>query len=197
MGITSSTNERTSIFSIIPYSAVGNAVPLMIAAKHISLIPSLLANSNSLIMDYVAKQKISGTNFNFFIVKQLPFLKPEKYLSPLPWDESLCWHDIIKDKVIQLVYTSLDLKKFANDYGYDKNPFVWDENKRFSLKCELDAIFAHLYGISKDELTYILGSINFRITRERDEEKYGEYKTKKLILKYYDEYADKIEEVKK
>jgi hypothetical protein len=196
MGITSSTNERTSIFSIIPSSAVGNAVPLMIVTKHIDLIPALLANGNSLIMDYVAKQKISGTNFNFFIVKQLPFLRPEDYLSPLPWDESLCWYDLVKDKVIQLVYTSLDLKEFANDYGYDENPFVWNESRRFSFKCELDAIFAHLYGISKDELTYILDSINFRITRERDEERYGEYRTKKLILEYYDEYADKIEEVK-
>ena len=34
---------------------------------------------------------------------------------------------------------------FARDGGYDGPPFRWDEERRFLLRCELDAAFFHLY----------------------------------------------------
>ena len=51
------------------------------------------------------------------------------------------------------------------------------------LRAELDAAFFHLYGISANDLDYILDT--FHIVRRSDEKAYGEYRTKKLILKIY------------
>ena len=66
-------------------------------------------------------------------------------------------------------------------------PFRWDEERRAALRAELDAIYAHLYGLTKEELDYILET--FPIVKRKDVEKYGSYRTKEMILSYYDRYA--------
>jgi hypothetical protein len=43
----------------------------------------------------------------------------------------------------------------------------------------LDAPYAHLYGLTREELDYILDT--FPIVRRKDEERYGEYQTKRLV----------------
>ncbi|MCC4771862.1 hypothetical protein FXV91_17335 [Methanosarcina sp. DH2] len=65
-------------------------------------------------------------------------------------------------------------------------PFKWDEERRLNLRCELDVVYAHLYGISKDDLDYILGT--FPIVKRKNEAKYGVYRTRDLILEYYEKY---------
>jgi len=67
-------------------------------------------------------------------------------------------------------------------------PFKWDEERRLQLRCELDAIYAHLYGVTKEELNYILET--FPIVKRKDEAKYGEYRTKRMILEYYEKYKE-------
>lgn len=49
-------------------------------------------------------------------------------------------------------------------------------------------IYAHLYGISKDDLDYILGT--FPIVKRKDEAKYRVYRTRDLIMEYYEKYED-------
>jgi len=63
-------------------------------------------------------------------------------------------------------------------------PFVWDGARRALLRGELDGLYAHLYGLTRDELAYILDT--FPIVRRKDEEKYGEYRTKRMVLEGYD-----------
>jgi hypothetical protein len=55
------------------------------------------------------------------------------------------------------------------------------------LRCELDAYYFHLYGISRDDVSYILDT--FPIVRRRDETQYGDYRTKRAILELYDQLA--------
>jgi len=44
--------------------------------------------------------------------------------------------------------------------------------------------YAHLYGLTRDELDYILDT--FPIVRRKDEEQWGEYRTKRLVLAQFD-----------
>jgi hypothetical protein len=44
----------------------------------------------------------------------------------------------------------------------------------------LDVLYAYLYGLTREELAYILDT--FPIVRRKDEEWYGEYRTKRMIL---------------
>lgn len=79
------------------------------------------------------------------------------------------------------------LQPFANDCGFYEPPFRWDQERRFLIRCELDAAFFHLYGISRGDADYVLDT--FPIVKRKDEERFGEYRTKRVILEIYDEMA--------
>jgi hypothetical protein len=136
----------------------------------------LLANFNTIVFDFVVRQKLGGVNFSFFIVKQLPVLPPETY-TPALLEE-------ITPRVLELVYTAWDLAPFARDLGYQGAPFPWDEERRARLRAELDGLYARLYGLSRDDFADILDQ--FPIVRRRDEAAFGEYRTKRLCLEAYD-----------
>lgn len=176
-----STDERTAIFSLLPRAGVGHKAPLAFLgqAEDVRLVAGFLANANSLIFDYVTRQKVGGTNLTYFILKQLPVLPPATYT-----DELLAF---IVPRVLELTYTAWDVQPFAQDCGYNGPPFVWDEARRFLLRCELDALYFHLYGISRDDAAYILDT--FPIVRRKDEAQHGEYRTRRVILEMYDEMS--------
>ncbi len=73
-------------------------------------------------------------------------------------------------------------------------PFMWDGERRRFLRAELDALHGHLYGLSHDELGYILET--FPIVKEQDIEDFGNYRTKKLILHCFDQLEEAIEKRK-
>jgi hypothetical protein len=79
------------------------------------------------------------------------------------------------------------LQSFAQDMGWDGPPFIWDEERRFLMRCELDALYFHLYQIARDDVNYIMET--FPIVRRKDEQAYGEYRTERVILEMYDQMA--------
>ncbi|PJF20291.1 MAG: restriction endonuclease, partial [Phototrophicales bacterium] len=81
--IARSTDERTAIFGVIPRVAVGNKAPLIFTTLKSQLVSILIANTNALIFDYIARQKIGGTHLAFFCIKQLPAIPPHMYTQAL------------------------------------------------------------------------------------------------------------------
>jgi hypothetical protein len=74
-------------------------------------------------------------------------------------------------------------------------PFVWDSlrsERRAVLRAELDALYAHLYGLTRDELAYILDT--FPIVKRKDEAAYGEYRTKRMVLEGYEALKNQLGE---
>lgn len=182
------TDERTVICSILPKVAIGNNAPVILFdINKVKLIACLTANLNSLVFDYVARQKVGGANLNFFIIKQLPVLPPEAYT-----EKDI---EYITPRVLELVYTAEDMRAFAVDIGYGGEPFVWNANRRRLIRAELDAYYAHLYGLTEEELRYILDpsevcgedfpSESFRVLKSKEVKEYGEYLTSKLTYSKY------------
>jgi hypothetical protein len=156
--------------------------------SEIKKIMCFLSCITSITFDFFARQKMGGTNLTYGYLKQLPILLPSAYSIPCPWEPSSgSIADWIKPRVLELVYTSRSLEPFARDLGYSGAPFAWDAERRFALRCELDAAFFHLYGISRDDTDYILDT--FPIVKRHDEQEFGEYRTKRVILERYDEYG--------
>ncbi|WP_242025674.1 endonuclease domain-containing protein [Phormidium tenue] len=302
--ITTATNERTAIFSLLPRVAVGHKAPLLLTNEKVQLVLCLFSNFNSLVFDFVARQKVGGTSFSFFIFKQLPVLPPDRYSQ----------NDInyITPLVLELTYTAWDIKPFADDIwnptptrsqseiegsktethsiltqvsdkqqlgldleldltgkkqlelttppdpthqthlrqlileqwqanraAFDQDPhpptpspkegegeqdsfrtplptwergrgegltdnlegiplppFIWHETRRAQIRAELDAYYAKLYGLTRDELRYILDpadiygadfpSETFRVLKNNEMKKYGEYRTQRLVLEAWD-----------
>jgi hypothetical protein len=166
-------------------------MPLVFSNQGVKKISALLANFNSLILDYVAKQKASGGNLKFYVIRQLPIISPEAYTS-----EDI---EFISSRVLELVYTAWDMQPFAQDMGYDGEPFIWDSQRRALLRAELDAYYAKLYGLTRDELRYILDpadvygsdfpSETFRVLKNNEIKQFGEYRTQRLVLEAWDRFG--------
>ena len=227
--VTSPTNERTFIGTIIPYSGVGNSLPVIFFDQNTHTFQKLqfYTNISSIILDFIAKQKIGGVNLNFFYLNQFPILKPDSSGNG----------DNIKllASAVELYYTSWDIKAFADDVwkeadtemraaiqqqweankaatgghewappewceinteGCPLPPFKWDEERRAVLKAELDAIYAKLYGLTTEELRYILDPQDvygpdfpgetFRVLKEKEIKQFGEYRTRRLVLEAWE-----------
>jgi hypothetical protein len=189
-GITNTTNEKTAIFSIFPSYAIGNSLPIIPTINDANMASLFIAISSSFVFDYISRQKIAGMNLNFHFVEQFPMPDPID-LKRYSLNNSEKLYEIISKKVLNLLYTSHSLTPFARDLGYDGPPFSWDPDERSHLMAELDAIVAHLYGVTYDELDYILET--FPIVKKKDIAESGEYKTKRLILENYNKYMDIME----
>ena len=138
--ITNATNERTVVSGNISPRGVGESSPVMGYERSQAIASTLvLANLNSLPLDWAARLSVGGVNMNFFIVKQLPVLPPETYLEEAC--QGMQYVEMVVPRVLELTYTAHDLQGFAQGLGYDGPPFRWDEERRHQLKCELDAIF--------------------------------------------------------
>uniref|UniRef100_E6VP54 site-specific DNA-methyltransferase (adenine-specific) n=1 Tax=Rhodopseudomonas palustris (strain DX-1) TaxID=652103 RepID=E6VP54_RHOPX len=186
--ITNATAANSVIATAFPRKASNHKLPLFFCDGREELQHVLLANLNSLVLDYAAKQKIAGTNLTYFYLKQFPILPPVFYTEP-----RLAF---ITPKVLELTYTSHSLTSFARDLGHDGPPFPWDEDRRALLRAELDAFYARAYGLTRDDLRYILDpsdmkgpdypSETFRVLKEKEIRQHGEYRTQRLVLAAWD-----------
>jgi len=184
------TDERTVIASVIPIAGVGNKMPLFLFGTDVAPThkAAFYANACALAFDFVARQKIGGTTLNYFYLKQFPVLVEDRYS-----DADI---DFIVPRVLELTYTAHDLKPWAADLGYDSPPFRFDPDRRARLRAELDAYYARLYGLTRDELRYILDpadvmgedypSETFRVLKKNELRDHGEYRTRRLVLAAWD-----------
>lgn len=147
-GIANPNNERTFISTIVGPVAAGNSLPLLSFAQQVMPqdIACLCGNLNSFVLDYCSRLKISSRNFNFFVVKQLPVYGHLIYSEVCQWGIApQTLRDWLLPRVLELTYSAWDLEPFARNCGWSGPPFRWDEERRFLLRCELDAVFFHLY----------------------------------------------------
>ncbi len=186
--VTNATNERTTIACAFPLAAVNHKLPLIFPNIDPEKIPCLIALLSSLAFDFVARQKIGGTSMSQFILKQLPVLPPEAFSA-----EEVAY---IRERVLVLVYTSHVLAPFARDLGHEGGPFPFQEAERYALRAELDACIAHKFGLTYDELAYILDptvlgedfpSETFRVLKDNEIRRFGHYRTRDTVLRAFRE----------
>jgi hypothetical protein len=182
------TDERTVIASIIPRVGVGNKIPLLFpkGVASPSKVACLVANLCSLTLDYCARQKIGGTTMNYFIFKQLPVLQP--------WRFDIAHEEFIVKRVQRLTAGAADLAGWHADLASPNRPDD-DQVERAVDRAELDALFARLYGLERRELEYVLDpstrgpsypSETFRVLKDAELRRFGEYRTKRLVLEAWD-----------
>ena len=199
-------DARTCIASLMPSGiAAGHKAPLVFTSR--SLIPSacFAAMLSSLVFDYVARQKVGGSSMALFIMKQQPTLTPDQIPSAMQWQ-------IVK-RVAELCYFNHDMDGWASELWEEmseeqrselpqlgaQQPWIYNPERRAILQAELDAIFAHLYGLNTEDLRYILdpedvcgkGCINetFRVLKDNEIRQYGEYRTKRLVLEAWNKFG--------
>ena len=182
--ITASTNARTFIAALFPTVGFGNKVPIFKPQQANRNEWLLAANLNAMVFDFATRQKVQGQTLNLFIIEQLPVIAPDDYGQQFGTTTA---RDLVRDHVLRLTYTADDMGPFARDLGCDGPPFIWDEEERRHLRARLDALYFHLYGLSRDNADYILST--FPIVQKEDEAEFGTYRTRSLILAYMSAFS--------
>lgn len=183
------TDERTVIASVMPIVATGDTLLLMFPdPKHGARIACLLGEQCSMVHDFIARQKVGGTHLKYHVKKQITTLPPGAY--------SQNDLDFILPRLLELSYTTNDMRPWAVFLGYDGLPFAFNPDRRTIVRAELDAYYAKLYGLIRDDLRYILDpadvmgddypSETFRVLKNNELRMYGEYRSKRLILQAWD-----------
>ena len=176
--ISNATNMRTWLMSPHSLSAAGNSLQQLVFSDN-SKTPKTIIHAavGSFVSDFVARQKLGGSNLNHFVIRQMPIVAPEM----MP-------HRFVASRVCELSFTSWDMASFAKDLGHEGSPFCWDEERRALMRAELDALMFHLYGVNRQDVDYIMDT--FPIVKRQDERQDEavppEFRTKLLILERYD-----------
>ena len=203
--ISKSTNERTMIATIVPKQGFNNKTPIIFEESGILDGIIMCGILSSIVFDYVTRQKVGGKSMNFFYVKQFPILTPDQIPSAMQWQ-------IVK-RVAELCYFNHDMDGWASELWDEMSeeqrselpqlgnlqPWIYNPERRAILQAELDAIFAHLYGLNTEDLRYILdpedvcgkGCINetFRVLKDNELRQYSEYRTKRLVLEAWNKFG--------
>lgn len=76
-------------------------------------------------------------------------------------------------------------KEWSPECGvHDRLPDRRDIGDRAQLRAEIDACFAHLYGLFRDDFSYILDT--FPVLKRKEEAAFGEFMSKRKCLEEYD-----------
>lgn len=158
------TDVRTVVAAQFPRAGVGHKVLLALSRLGRQ---ELQAMWSSFSFDYVARQKLGGTSMAYFTFMQLPMPRPQQIEDcAVPLDQPA--RDWIASRVDRL----------------NARPTTGNVLTRGVWRAELDALACHLYGLSRDEVDYIMDT--FPIVRRQDVATHGDFPTKRLILDVYD-----------
>lgn len=199
--VSNSTNERTCVVCFIPrFVGIGESIHFVNPSRSTMQGCIFMSMLNSLSFDYIVRQKMGGSNMSNYIIAQLPILTPKQI------EDSGFQQEII-ERVGKLVWFNHDMdcwmeelrEECPAEYDLPEEPVIWDEGQRAVWQAELDAIFAHLYGFTTEDLRYILdpedvcgkGCINetFRVLKERELRELGEYRTKRLVMEAWNKFG--------
>lgn len=159
MDITSATNARTMISTVLTYVPCGNSSPILtVKDERGQKTLTLSAFTNSFAFDFVARQRTGGLHLNWFIVEECPIPA---------LDEGVCnaheWWLASRAARLSLLH-----RRFAPDWltlqplhpelleREWKHWWAVTEADRLRLRVEIDAVCADLYGLDPDDYDWIV-----------------------------------------
>lgn len=143
--LTSSTNGRACVATILPFIPASQSVQFLITDKKEELV-YLACLFNSVIFDFVVKNKLTGIDLTQTVVKQIPIPgidtsdQSENKLLKKLFD--VCYTLLSPDDRLDQLWEGLTISKIIT-------------NDREDLFIILDSIVGYLYGLNINEVLYI------------------------------------------
>jgi hypothetical protein len=167
--ITNRTNTRTTIASLVPPNVfLANSAQYLLFPRGDEKDKAyLLGVLSSIPLDWYARRFVE-INFNFYLFNPLPVPRPERS-NPL-------WIRVVELSG-RLASVDKRFKSWAKEVGVEFGPI--DAFVKEEMINELDAVVAHLYGLSAKDLTHIFETFH----------EGWDYKSRlKLVLDFYKAY---------
>ena len=181
-------NERSFVATLIaPGTICGDKVPTIdFPSDYQWAYMPWLAVANSFTMDWLVRSKLASAKLSSTLMDSLPF---PRYSVGHPVVE------LIAPIALRLICTSVEMTRYWNEmssYGWCEPidlssvpaEAIVDPDLRTRERARIDAIVAkRVYGLNEDELSYLLDQ--FPVVEKRDRQRYGEYRTKRLVLEHF------------
>jgi hypothetical protein len=140
MDVTAATNSRTMIAAALPALPCGNSTPILLSVQSPIALSILL---NSYAYDFVARARCGGLHLNYFVIEETPLVSPSAAASVLVPGIALTSAPSLSPLVLEAAPDHL-LRRAVT------------QHERLRLRCILDAIVAALYGLSREDLRWVL-----------------------------------------
>ena len=157
--VAANTNERTMVATLLPSNVfAGNTLRVASTASYREML-YVVSVLNSFVFDWLIRTKVTSHCSIFYV-----------YQMPVP---RLAEGDVRFEQLVarsaRLICTGSEFDGIAREAGIDGSQPALDPHGRTHLRAEIDAIVAHLYGITTDELQHILAAfpIVSAATKER------------------------------
>ncbi len=178
--LTSATNKRTMIATILPHQPSSQSIQLLQIPNPTDLI-YLLAVFNSIVFDYVVKLKLSGIDMTQAIIKQMPIPDKAKLNKKMYFNGiSATVIEHIENRIYKLYENDIRLTNFNWQYATKEILDYVSEQERIKVIADLDIIISYLYDIEKNELKMIAQSFD----KFYSEQEIVEFFKKDYVIKY-------------
>jgi hypothetical protein len=184
--VTSPRNERSMVAAIIPPGTVcGHKVPtVLFNPPNPGLFALWLAVANSWVVDFLVRKKV-GLTVSYTVLDSLPLPRTVRDEATFERIIELCAALTCTSEEMSGFWEQLCAAGFLAGEDPDLPRGLTTPAERNAARAELDAIIAHhLYGITREEMEFILDT--FSTSRKYEEQEFGEFRTRRLILEIYD-----------
>jgi hypothetical protein len=171
---TNKTNTRTVIPSLAPPNIILlDTAPYLIWPRGDEKDQAyLMGIMGSIPFDWCARRFVEN-HVSFYLLKGLPVPRPER--------ESLLWVRLVELSG-RLAASDERFKEWADEVGVDCGQLT--KEKRTDLMQEIDAVSAHLYGLSRE---------NLQVVFETFHDNWDHEPRMNAVLEYYDEWEAKLD----
>lgn len=157
MDVAASNVERTMIATLLYGVPCGNSAPtLTVNGGDLAASSALMAVLNSFAYDFIARRRCTGLHLNWFLVSEtaIPALEANAIWQMISVRASALALPHVRFAPGHLYFRS----KFPGYFGGLSWKAWWavSRTERLRQRCILDALVAHLYGLSFDEFKIVL-----------------------------------------
>ena len=165
--IARTTDQRTMISCLVPDLPCGNKVPMLQPGQGDP--GTLTANLNSLPFDWIDRVRQGSTSINYYVIDEAPLVAPDRALRLAQVSASLsmgmpafasAWLALL-DSLDEPTQTAL----LATPW---RRLWAMTPHERLRLRCVLDAVAAHLYGLDEDDFRWMLRDCDHPLERATD-----------------------------
>jgi len=188
--VASPTNERTLVSAVLPPGAVaGHSVPTIVFTNREPWrLPLWVAIANSFVVDFLTRFKVS-LHMTFTILDSLPLPRLSEGTTIIKRIVYLSARLSCDGPEMAILWKQLFVAGWLEGEDPDAPRPITTPAERMQARAEIDVLVAlELYGLTKQEMEFVLE--RFPTTKKYEEEAFGEFKTKRLILEIYDAMAE-------